>query len=91
VGNAELNVPLDAIIRVAFFQSIEGIMGLDFGGVADRLDNLWPNRTFAFVLGGNLTLGPFEFLIHFARPIDIGGLVPAADWVPNISIRYAYF
>jgi hypothetical protein len=91
VGNAELNVPLDALIRVAFFQSIEGIMAVDFGGVADAIGDLWGRRTLAFVLGGNLTLGPFEFLIHFAQPIDIGGLLPASTWVPNISIRYAYF
>ena len=50
-----------------------------------------------YVFGANFALGPIELRVQFAHGIDIGGLVPEQDengkptWVPNISLRYAYF
>ena len=35
VGQAELNFPLDVLIRFAFFSGITGVVGFDFGGVVD--------------------------------------------------------
>jgi hypothetical protein len=35
VGQAELAIPLDILIRFAFFSGITGIVGFDFGGVFD--------------------------------------------------------
>jgi hypothetical protein len=35
VGQAELSIPLDILIRFAFFSGITGIIGFDFGGVFD--------------------------------------------------------
>jgi hypothetical protein len=35
VGQAELSIPLDILIRFAFFSGITGIVGFDFGGVFD--------------------------------------------------------
>jgi WD40-like Beta Propeller Repeat len=35
VGQAELQIPLDIIIRFAFFSGITGVVGWDFGGVFD--------------------------------------------------------
>ncbi|HEX4384605.1 MAG TPA: hypothetical protein VH083_16700 [Myxococcales bacterium] len=35
VGQAELQIPLDIIIRFAFFSGITGVVGFDFGGVVD--------------------------------------------------------
>jgi hypothetical protein len=35
VGQAELNFPLDVLIRFAFFSNITGVVGFDFGGVVD--------------------------------------------------------
>ena len=40
VANAELQVPLDAIIRLFIFDYIAGVVGVDFGGVFDR----WTTR-----------------------------------------------
>ena len=65
--------------------------------VGAALAELWGNRTFDYVLGANFALGPFELRVQFAHGVDIGGLVPETDesgkptWVPNISLRYAYF
>lgn len=36
VANLELQVPLDAIIRLFLFDQLEGVAALDFGGVFDR-------------------------------------------------------
>jgi hypothetical protein len=50
-----------------------------------------------YVLGANFGLGPFELRVQFAHGVDVGGIVPERDsngnpvWVPNISLRYAYF
>ena len=36
VANAELQFPLDALIRLLFFDHLEGVAALDFGGVFNR-------------------------------------------------------
>jgi hypothetical protein len=86
VTNAELQVPLDPIIHLLFFEYMTGIAGLDFGGVfsrwADVKDStgavlqpgLWDARTLTGVLGVNVTFGPLLFRVHFGHPFDIGGL-----------------
>jgi hypothetical protein len=38
VANAELQFPLNALIRLLFFDYLEGIAALDFGGVFNRLE-----------------------------------------------------
>ncbi len=91
VTNANLAIPLDSILRLALVSNVQGILGMDFGGVATRIGDLWPNRSLAYVLGVNLGLGPFELRFHFAHPIDIGGMKQPDEWVPNISLQYAYF
>src|SRR6185436_454582 len=35
VGQAELNFPLDVLVRFALFSGITGVVGFDFGGVVD--------------------------------------------------------
>ncbi len=61
------------------------------------LAEAWANRTADYVLGANFGLGPFELRVQFAHGIDIGGIIPETDsegkatWVPNVSLRYAYF
>jgi hypothetical protein len=35
VAQAEINLPLDILIRFAFFSGITGVIGFDFGGVVD--------------------------------------------------------
>lgn len=91
VTNLDLEFPLDAIIRIAIVTNVEGVLGLDFGGVSNDLRTLWASRTFAPVLGVNVGLGPFEVRVHWAYPIFIGGYELGAGWVPNVSLRYAYF
>jgi hypothetical protein len=112
VSQAEFALPLDALIRLAIFSGITGIVGLDFGGVIETntayrnrpgsrvnaaIAEAWANRTMDYVLGANFALGPFELRVQFAHGVDVGGIVPEQDsdgkptWVPNISLRYAYF
>jgi WD40 repeat protein len=95
VAQAELNFPLDVLIRFAFFSNITGVVGFDFGGVVDSsraaqdhpgqsklsaaATEAWANRTADYVLGVNLGLGPFELRVQFAHGIDIGGLIPQQD------------
>lgn len=92
VANLDFEVPLDQIIALAFVSNIKGIVGLDFGGVAAQPTELWDARALALVLGMNIGLGPLEVRVHFARAFDIN---PAQrlgpEWMPNISLRYAYF
>lgn len=91
VANADLAIPLDALVRLAIVTSVEGIVGVDFGSVASDVSALWSGRVLGWVLGLNLGLGPFALRVHFARNVDIGAPIPNAGWVPNISLRYAYF
>jgi len=91
VGNADLHLPLDAVVKLAIFSTITGVIGADFGSVSERIGDLWPTRSMSFVLGFNLGLGPFEVRVHFAKPIDVGGIRLPPDWVPNVSLRYLYF
>jgi hypothetical protein len=68
-----------------------------FGHLRAAATEAWANRTMDYVLGANFGLGPFELRVQFAHGIDVGGIVPERDsngdptWVPNISLRYAYF
>ncbi len=88
---AELRVPLDVLVRVAFLSNVEAVGGFDFGGVGDSVGLAWEHRVLDGVLGVNLGLGPFLFRLHFAHNIDTGAPagVPAQGWVTNFSIRIA--
>ncbi len=90
---AELRVPLDFLIRTAVASTIQGVVGVDFGGVADELTDLWDRRILDVAVGGNIGLGPLVLRIHFARALDIGADLPDYDspWVPNISLSYMQF
>ncbi|HET8540341.1 MAG TPA: hypothetical protein VFL83_10765, partial [Anaeromyxobacter sp.] len=89
VANAELQLPLDSLVRLAIFDYVEGIAALDFGGVFDRWSTVhpipgatlrrrdvgpWDARTLTGVLGFNVLFGPLLLRIHFGHPYDIGGL-----------------
>jgi hypothetical protein len=92
VANAELQVPLDALVRLVIFDYIEGVAALDFGGVFDDWTRsgapsdalgrgglgAWDARTLTGVLGFNVLFGPLLLRVHFGRPIDIGGLETSA-------------
>ncbi len=90
-GILELQFPLDALIRVLIFD-LEGVIGVDFGGVGDNPRDAWRNRVLDFALGVNLALGPLELRWHYANPVDVGGriLPNDGDWVTNISLGYRY-
>jgi len=98
-STAELQIPLNVIIRLLIFSDIEGIVGLDFGSVSDDFDTFFDKRVLDFVLGFNLGLGPLVFRLHFAKPIDTGhgpGVAfgtPNGDggWVTNFSLGWLYF
>ncbi len=88
VANAELQVPLDSLVRLAIFDYVEGVAGLDFGGVFDRWTTrrqadgtllrqdvgAWDARTLTGVLGVNVLFGPLLLRVHFGHPYSIGGI-----------------
>jgi hypothetical protein len=86
VANAELQVPMDNLIRLLIFDYIEGVAALDFGGVFERFTTrsgvtvptrrdlgAWDARTLTGVLGVNVLFGPLLLRVHFGHPYDIGG------------------
>jgi hypothetical protein len=104
VANAELQFPLDPLVRLFIFDYIEGVAAMDFGGVFDdwgrtpqggNLD-AWEHRTLTGVLGVNVLFGPLLLRVHFGHPFRIGGIeTPAMQdgtrWVTNITLRYFFF
>jgi hypothetical protein len=94
-STAELQVPLNALVRVLILTDIEAIAGVDFGGVGQDVNDLWAHRVLSPVVGLNFGLGPLLLRLHFAKPIDIGspeGLPsPGGEWVTNFSIRILGF
>ena len=106
VANAELQVPLDALIHLLIFDYVEGVAALDFGGVFDtwqtrttvsRLQpGAWASRTLTGVLGVNVLFGPLLLRVHFGHPLRIGGeetpaMLAGTRWVTNITLRYFFF
>ncbi|MBS2021374.1 MAG: PD40 domain-containing protein [Deltaproteobacteria bacterium] len=95
VAQTEMQFPLDVFVRIAFFQNLTGIVGLDFGGVVTAhnatraypqlsraqaiFQQAWDNRSMNWVIGANLGLGPVELRLQFARGIDIGGILANQD------------
>ncbi|MCK6545966.1 tolB protein precursor protein [Myxococcota bacterium] len=93
-STAELQLPLDALVAAAFFSSIEGVVGFDFGGVGGSARQAWDNRVLDFAWGFNFGLGPIVLRLHFARAIDIGAPLPVrsgSKWVTNFSLGWLYF
>jgi hypothetical protein len=93
-STAELQVPLNAIIRLLIVTDIEAIAGIDFGGVGQQPEDVWYRRVLAPVVGFNFGLGPLIIRLHFARPLNIGAPLPVAagqEWVTNFSIRILGF
>ena len=94
-STAELRIPLNGLIRLFIFNDIEGVLGVDFGGVGNNPSEVWDKRVFDVAVGTNFMLGPIMLRLAFAKPIDIGAPagVPSVngDWVTNFSIGYLGF
>lgn len=90
---AEAQVPLDVLVRLALASGIEGVVGVDFGGVADDVEDLWDTRVLDAALGTNFILGPLVLRLHFAHAIDVGAPLPVTNspWVTNFSISWLSF
>jgi hypothetical protein len=89
---AEVQVPLNRIIALAFLTDIEGVLAVDFGGVADDFNRLLDKRVLDVVLGMNFALGPLVLRLQFAKPIDTGVPPPnEGHWVTNFSLGWLYF
>jgi len=107
VANAELQFPLEWLVKMLFFDYLEGVLALDFGSVFDHwrgtIDPLtqtvrgaWESRSLTGVLGVNALLGPFLLRFHFGHPFDIGGertpaLLDHRPWVFNFTLRYFFY
>jgi hypothetical protein len=107
VANAELQLPLDPILKLQIFDYVEGVAAVDFGGVFDRwqtgrdasgyeLPGAWDARTLTGVLGVNMLFGPLLLRVHFGHPWDIGGRETPAlhfheKWVTNVTLRWFLF
>jgi hypothetical protein len=105
VANAELQFPLDPLVRLFIFDYIEGVAALDFGGVFDdwgtstrngfAASDPWDYRTLTGVLGVNVLFGPLLLRVHFGHPFDVGGYETPAmrqgtRWVTNVTLRYFF-
>lgn len=89
---AELQFPVNSIVRLLFIPDLEGIFGFDFGGVADEYVDVWNKRVLDMVLGVNFGFGPLAFRLHFAKPLNIGAPLPNdGNWVTNFSVNWPYF
>jgi hypothetical protein len=66
-ANAEFILPLNALIHVFPFSGLQGVAGVDFGGVAPSLAAYFNRRVLDAVLGVNLALGALIFRL---RPPD---------------------
>jgi outer membrane protein assembly factor BamA len=87
----ELRVPLDALIRIAFLNTLMGVAGFDVGGVGSSARELWNRRVLDAAVGINVGLGPILLRLHFAYPFDINAPAgrPADRWVTQFSIGLA--
>ncbi len=87
----ELRVPLDALIRIAFLNTLMGVAGFDFGGVGSSARDVWNHRVLDAAVGINVGLGPLLLRLHFAYPFDIGAEAgrPSQEWVTQFSIGFA--
>lgn len=90
IANVELSVPLDWLIRVAFFEGLRGVAGADLGTVAGQSDELWDNRAFDVLAGVDFLTGPLALRLLFGYPIQIGPLLPSDGWVTNLALRFRY-
>jgi len=90
-STAELRVPLDAIIRIAFLNTLMGVAGFDFGGVGASARDLWNHRVLDAAVGVNVGLGPILLRLHFAYPFDINAAAgrPSTTWVTQFSLGLA--
>jgi hypothetical protein len=87
----ELRVPLDALIRIAFLNSLMGVAGFDAGGVGSSPRDIWDRRVLDAAVGINVGLGPILLRLHFAYPFDVKAPAgrPADKWVTQFSIGLA--
>ncbi len=90
VANAELTFPLDWLVRVALFEGLRGVGGVDFGGVTDQTDQLWDVRTLDLLVGTDFLAGPLALRLLFGYPIQIGPVLPSDGWVTNFALRLRY-
>ena len=71
---------------------LEGVIGMDFGGVGRNMDDLWDRRVLDLALGVNFGIGPLVLRLHYAKPFDIGAIATPnrGDWVTNLSLAWRY-
>jgi len=90
-STAELQFPLDFLVRVAFID-LEGVAGFDFGGVGETIPDVWDGRVLDFATGINFGIGYFILRLHWAKLINIGAPLPnLGDWKTNFSLAYRYW
>jgi hypothetical protein len=86
----ELQFPINFLIRIPFVD-LEGVVGTDFGGVGNTAADAWNQRVFDIATGVNFGFGPIVLRLHFAKPVDVGGVLPNnGTIVPNLSLGWRY-
>lgn len=84
LATLELRVPL--LPEKPGWPSLEAMLGADAGSLFFAFDDAWSNRVADVAFGLNLGVGYLTVRLHFARAIDIGGVVLPTGLQTHVSI-----
>lgn len=87
LGTAELQFPLAPDLGGIYLQ---GLVGFDAGGIAVNLSRALEERVAAYLIGGNLVIGPLALRVHFARGVDLGAGLAEPGWTPHVTITLPF-
>lgn len=88
IGQAELEFPL---VPLFWGVAVQGSVGVDAGAVVFDADRAWEDRSAAAVVGGSVHLGGVALGLHFARPVDVGGLDLEQRWITHFTVTTPLF
>lgn len=84
LATLELRLPL--LPEKRGWPSLEAMLGADAGSLFFDFEDAWNNRVADVVFGLNLGLGFLTVRLHFARALDIGGIVLPPGLQMHISV-----
>jgi hypothetical protein len=71
--------------------SLQGVAGVDAGGITFDLRDALERRQAAAVVGANANLGPISLRLHVARPFSVGTPVRYPGWIPHFTVATPFF